>query len=148
MANKTPMVYAHFPPFNTVAPGKNKLKAIKPVQSYVVGFLFDDEGNVALIRKTKPLWQKGLLNGVGGKIEPGEEPIKAMRREFLEETGAGVLDWRLFRILRLKQDMGTGNIYFYVAHGKRDLQTTTEEEVGWFKVSSLRRLKTIPNLQK
>lgn len=40
---------------------------------YVVGFLFDSEfRQVALIRKQKPQWQAGLLNGIGGKIEYGE----------------------------------------------------------------------------
>lgn len=55
---------------------------------YVVGFLFNETGySVVLIRKTKPRWQAGLLNGVGGKVEHGETPIQAMLREFREETG-------------------------------------------------------------
>jgi 8-oxo-dGTP pyrophosphatase MutT (NUDIX family) len=29
---------------------------------------------VLLIEKQKPAWQRGKLNGVGGKIEPGENP--------------------------------------------------------------------------
>ncbi len=53
----------------------------------VVGFNFSkDRKKVLLICKKKPEWQKGLLNGVGGKVE--EETIEtAMRREFEEETG-------------------------------------------------------------
>ena len=55
---------------------------------YVVGFLFNpDMTEVVLIKKNRPDWQKGLLNGVGGKIESGEDPITAMIREFKEETG-------------------------------------------------------------
>jgi 8-oxo-dGTP diphosphatase len=42
-------------------------------------------GKVALIRKNKPEWQKGKLNGIGGHIEE-EKPIDAMCREFSEET--------------------------------------------------------------
>ena len=49
---------------------------------YVAGFMFDSSyENVLLIRKTKPKWQEGLLNGVGGKIEPGEKELDAMKRE-------------------------------------------------------------------
>lgn len=136
-------IYAYFPPFENL-PKKDYYQG-KEAISFVVGFLFDDEGKVALIRKEKPAWQKGHLNGIGGKIEPGEEPLKAMRREFLEETGAGVLEWRLFRILRLNTG---GSIYFYVAHGKRDIQTTTEEKVGWYNVANLNKLKTIANLRR
>ena len=55
---------------------------------YVVGFAFSRYGNnVALIEKRKPEWQKGKLNGIGGKIEDGEMHIDAMVREFKEETG-------------------------------------------------------------
>lgn len=42
---------------------------------------------VALIKKIKPKELNGLLNGVGGKLEPGEDPVAAMIREFREETG-------------------------------------------------------------
>lgn len=51
---------------------------------------------VALIRKAKPEWQKGKLNGIGGKIEEGEGPFAAMVREFREETGVDHRDWGTF----------------------------------------------------
>lgn len=55
---------------------------------YVCGFMFSPTlTQVVLIEKKKPSWQKGLLNGVGGKVEPREEPSYAMAREFKEETG-------------------------------------------------------------
>lgn len=55
-------------------------------QQYVVG-LAVNQGWVALIRKAKPAWQAGRLNGIGGKVEPGEDPQLAMAREFEEEAG-------------------------------------------------------------
>lgn len=68
---------------------------------YVVGFLFGaSRQNVALIRKKKPEWQAGKLNGIGGKLEPGEEPHKAMAREFYEEAGYYTEGWRKFCELR------------------------------------------------
>lgn len=64
------------------------------VKAYVAGFLFSpDRRRVLLIRKNRPDWQRGRLNGVGGKIEAGEAPIDAMRREFQEEAGLYVHDW-------------------------------------------------------
>ena len=67
----------------------------------MVGFLFRNSGTeVALVRKLKPEWQRGLLNGIGGKIEPGEDSREAMVREFEEETGARVDAWRSFAWLR------------------------------------------------
>ena len=39
---------------------------------YVAGFLVsDDRYYVALIRKKRPAWQEGRLNGIGGHIEGG-----------------------------------------------------------------------------
>lgn len=76
----------------------------KRTPRYVCGFAFHsfDEANVrpkvVLIRKVKPDWQAGKLNGVGGKIEIGESSRIAMAREFHEETGVhiGPLEWEVF----------------------------------------------------
>lgn len=57
------------------------------MERYVVGFAFDNYHDVLLIEKTKPKWQAGLLNGVGGKIEDSDiSDVDAMVREFQEET--------------------------------------------------------------
>lgn len=57
-------------------------------QEYVLGIaLSADRRKILLIRKLTPEWQRGLLNGIGGKIEAGETPVQAMLREFKEETG-------------------------------------------------------------
>jgi 8-oxo-dGTP diphosphatase len=69
------------------------------ITDYCLGFLFDEYlDNVVLIKKERPDWQKGKLNGVGGKIEEGEIPAVAMSREFKEETGVviSVENWSLF----------------------------------------------------
>lgn len=61
---------------------------------YVVGLVFnEDYTRVALLRKQKPEWQKGKLNGIGGKIEEGESPGEAMQREGEEEVGLTEWDW-------------------------------------------------------
>ena len=60
--------------------------------NWVMGFCFDEtwpncDNVVALIRKNKPEWQKGKLNGIGGSIKPGETAMTAMIREWYEGTG-------------------------------------------------------------
>lgn len=60
---------------------------------YVLGFAFNElRSEVLLILKLRPEWQKGFLNGIGGKIEEDETPIEAMNRECFEETGLN-LHW-------------------------------------------------------
>lgn len=58
---------------------------------YVLGFCFLPNGEAVLMLRTKDDWQKGMVNGIGGGIVEGEEPIDAMVREFKEETGVGTL---------------------------------------------------------
>lgn len=68
-------------------------------QGYVVGFLFDRWNSVALIEKNRPSWQAGKINGIGGKIEPGETHLPAMIREFKEETGVDFDQWQNIGLL-------------------------------------------------
>ena len=71
----------------------------RPRREYALGLLFsEDRSSVVLIRKNRPEWQAGLLNGVGGKVEAGETPLDALVREFREETGVRTSpdQWREF----------------------------------------------------
>lgn len=107
------------------------------MKKYVLGFMFSDlfetEGEVALIRKTKPEWQKGKLNGIGGKIEDDESPISAMIREFYEETGRGTdaEDWKYCGNMIGKD----WTVDVYACFGNlSELETTTDEEVVCFEL--------------
>lgn len=73
----------------------------KPVEKipYVLGFMLNSDLNtVVLVRKARPAWQAGKLNGVGGRVEVGETYPQAMVREFGEETGVHTLEneWVMF----------------------------------------------------
>lgn len=48
--------------------------------------------SVLLLRKRRPVWQAGMLNLPGGKAEPGESSLEAVRRELAEETGLMCVD--------------------------------------------------------
>ena len=94
---------------------------------YVVGFYFDlGRNSVVLIRKAHPEWETGLLNGVGGKIEGEETPLRAMQREFLEETGKKVDDWNLFTSIRSKEY----RIFFFYAIADKECLAFGLEELG------------------
>jgi 8-oxo-dGTP diphosphatase len=119
---------------------------------YVCGFAFTSElQRVALIQKTKPAWQKGKFNGIGGKIEHGEVPIDAMVREFQEETGVTIpaAEWEQFAVLSNNDWI----VYFFKARTDDAalVQTTTEEKVELVDIESFLYEgginRAVPNLQ-
>src|SRR4051794_18101042 len=102
------------------------------VQQYVCGFLFSpDRSRVLLIRKRRPAWQAGKLNGVGGKLEPGETPLQAMRREFREEAGIELPEWQHVLTLSGADDAGSGRGWaghFFRAFGDLSCVRATTDE--------------------
>jgi len=112
----------------------------KPIQ-YVAGFLFSPNlEEVALIRKNKPEWQKGKLNGIGGKIEEGEDSIQAMCREFSEETTRHECpQWVKFAAIG---DDDTFTVTFFAALGEPSYCGSAEsEKVEVIKVRSIHPLR-------
>ncbi len=115
-------------------------------QEYVCGFMFY-ECDVALVTKAKPDWQRGKLNGVGGKVEEGETPLAAMAREFEEECMVLTCekDWQHFLTLHTK---GT-RIHFFRAEATKlhDIKSLPEEPVNWYHLDDvLHHQVIIPNL--
>lgn len=111
---------------------------------YALGFAFDLSEDIAdgdkntqvgLIRKVRPEWQAGHLNGIGGHIESGETAYQAMVREFEEETGLYVHRWSEVTVM--------GNDYFSLAVFKafdvplNDMESLTDEKVGVYRVNAL-----------
>lgn len=109
--------------------------------NYVCGFMCSwDLQNFLLIRKTHPEWQKGKLNGIGGKIELKkayigeilihqgnapenyETPFEAMIREFYEETGITTTRdrWHCFHIEEFylgPDKQRDTRVYYFAAFG-------------------------------
>ncbi len=46
------------------------------------------------MRRTRPAWQAGRVNALGGRLQPGESAVAAARREVREECGVDVAEWR------------------------------------------------------
>lgn len=119
-------------------------------RTYSLGFLFTyDYSKVALIRKIKPDWQKGKLNGVGGKVEEGESFRRAMQREWEEEAGIPVSEdgWKLI-IEQHGRDyiLGVFSQRLHVMEPKPFI--TAEEQVAWYLTHSIAtRDDVIPNLK-
>lgn len=114
---------------------------------YVAGFLierYESYEGVILIRKRRPDWQAGRLNGVGGHIEPGETAAQAMRREFQEEAGLDIDDWEHFATVRGHW----GSVAFFRAFRPvADVKTMTDEPIEAHAIDeALTSGQCLPNL--
>jgi len=133
-------------------------------KEYVLGFAFSkDTNHIVLILKDRPDWQKGKLNGVGGKIESSDYTdmptylkghpfgnwIYAMNREFLEETGVDIIDWDYFCRMEFKNDLlgGTAIVYCFRTFTDTIFQCKTmeSEQVGIFTTEHI-AFPTCPNV--
>lgn len=102
---------------------------------YCLGFAFSPDNKiVALIKKNRPVWQKGKWNGIGGHLENTEIGLEAMIREFKEETGFE--EYSFFKFAEL--DFKNATVHCYKANLNLDLlSTNSDETVGIFPVDKL-----------
>lgn len=135
---------------------------VRVKREWVVGFQFDDDARqVVLVRKNRPEWQAGRLNGVGGKVEPSDITAvaterrgslldgdsadvvtavlrHAMVREFEEETGAPTKpdDWHHFADLVWEE----GIVHFLRSFSTLNLErvhTVTDEAIETWDVPAI-----------
>jgi len=81
------------------------------MKKYVLGFIICTEmKTVLLIEKIKPAFQNGYLNGIGGKVEQGEDLIDAMVRETKEECDLDIpsVNWTPFCTMICKEGSTDG----------------------------------------
>lgn len=114
--------------------------------NYCLGFAFY-QNKVLLIGKLRPEWQRGKLNGVGGKIEITDKAYKhAMIREFREETGRTTFesDWKFVGTLMY----GYGNLEVFKISFEVEWLPFDEhdEKCAWYDIDRLPD-NVIPNLR-
>ncbi len=106
-------------------------------------------GEVLLIRlgPDRGDWA-GLLNGVGGHVECGEDPIQSARREIEEETGliAGVLRLAGVVIINTGDQPGIGLYVFVGDIRSGELQAGSEGTPEWIRLDSLNDVPLVADL--
>ena len=114
-----------------------RLEGWRPDETGTLLFLRSGD-DVLLIRKKRG-HGAGKINGPGGKIDPGETPLRAACRETLEETGVSPLDAMQkaeFRFVSLDGPQWYG--YVFVAHRHSGMPRETAEAIPfWCPVDAL-----------
>lgn len=92
------------------------------------------EGRFLIFRQVKYGVEGTSLAAIGGYMEPGEDPVTAIRRELLEETGFTAPEWESLGAYRVDANRGSGIAYFFLARGAqrtaaRDADDLEEQEL-------------------
>lgn len=92
-------------------------------------------GKTLMLHKAKG-YQKGKWNGLGGKLEKGESPEEAMRREVFEESGLKVEKALLKGFLTWPEFDGEDDWYafvYVVTDFSGELRASEEGELEWIE---------------
>jgi 8-oxo-dGTP diphosphatase len=110
-------------------------------------FIRDGDRILLLHRKNPP--NAGQWDGVGGKLEPGEDPYAACVREVREETGLEIRN-PLLRALLLITARSTGHLwvlFLFTADAPGGPPVESDEgELGWVQIDRIGTLPVIPDL--
>ncbi len=73
----------------------------------VKSFIVNEQGKLLMVRRSKHDSQTpGVWEIPGGRLEPGEDPFKGLKRETLEETGLDIEILNPLRIHHFTRDDG------------------------------------------
>jgi ADP-ribose pyrophosphatase len=88
-----------------------------------------NEGKLLCFRQTKYGIEGTSLAPVGGRMEPGEEPLETAQRELLEETGYEAEVWTDLGSYRVSAVYGMATAYFFLAEGARYVQPPCSDDL-------------------
>lgn len=94
-------------------------------RDYVNALVLDSEGQVMIIEGYRHGLGRSSWQVVGGYLEPGEEPLVAIQRELLEETGYQAKEWTDLGTFVMDANRHVGVGTFFLA---KNAQKVTEPD--------------------
>ncbi len=119
----------------------------------MTGFLRDNDKILIIRRSTKDDFLPGYYELPGGKVEFGEDPAEAVKREFKEETGLDVKVMKpiyVFHFFRTK-DMHVVDITFMVERADtldKVVLSHDHDDYKWIRVDEIGDLKISDNMAR
>ena len=109
------------------------------MRNYTLGFIFTPAlDRVLLVHKMSPEWQAGKINGIGGKIEEGENPLACIVREVQEETGLVTNPDQWIFLGEMGSDAWHMDVFTLMYSGDMgDAKSADKERVEWFDTRAL-----------
>lgn len=104
----------------------------------------DAEGRVLLVSQYRAPVKGKVWELPAGRIDAGEKPLAAAKRELAEETGLRARKWRRLAVLYPSPGYVAETMHLYLATGLRQGEQAPEEdedlELRWFTRRELERM--------
>ena len=117
---------------------------MKPLIKVVAGLIIRD-GKIFLVRRPKDKRDGGLFEFPGGKVEKGEDLIKAIKRELSEELGIKVKEVKFLDKEKEEKEDYVIEIYlFLIKNYEGEIVLKEAEEGGFYPVSQTLKFNLCP----
>lgn len=103
-------------------------------RDYVNAMVVDGAGKALILEGYKHGHGSSSWQVLGGYLEVGEEPIQAVKRELLEETGYSSDDWRHLGSYTVDANRHVGTGHFFLARGVQKISEPDYDDLEQFVV--------------
>jgi 8-oxo-dGTP diphosphatase len=113
-----------------------------------VGILLDEQNRVLLAKRPDDLHQGGLWEFPGGKVEPGEQVVDALIREFEEEVNLTIGEAKHF--MEIHHDYGDKKVFLDIWVSRQftgEAKGLEGQEIRWVSLELLSEF-TFPQANK
>ena len=114
----------------------------------VLAFIEKDDEVLLIERAKKEAFAYKKLNGIGGHIEKGEDPLTAIRREVKEESGLDISDFILNVVIFIDVESNEGVcVFVYSAqYTGGEIHSSKEGSLTWEKKSTLQKMRIVKDV--
>ncbi|MCE6001834.1 thiamine phosphate synthase [Acinetobacter pittii] len=111
----------------------------KPIVDVAIAILIH-RGKILVGWREEQQHQGGKHEFPGGKVEPGETPEEACRREIYEEVGIGLKDWHQFDYIHHEYDDIIVNLHLFHSYVPDELLNLIHQPWAWYTRDQLLHL--------
>lgn len=142
--------YQATPRLDEDAKGELNIEEYDKLKKNAIAVIVNVDNKILLLKRADipKSWQPNKWALVGGGVEKGEDPEEACAREIFEEIGLEIKDFVEKVVIQRNPD-SIEHIFASRYNGEPTDITLNDEHsnYGWFDVSEIEFLDTVPNLQ-
>lgn len=112
----------------TLPNGKEATREVVLHPGAVTVLAITEEDKVLLVRQFRKPTDRILVETPAGKLEHGENPLEAVKRELEEETGYTASDWKHLNSFYTSPGFADELMHAYVATGLKKLQQKLDDD--------------------